>query len=460
MQDHVPVNVQSGILAESNQFGYYITYTLSPDDDLLPLIRDMVARFPSMIDECGRVFDVPSLSGVVAISSDAWDRLYPEARPMGLKSFPEMKQAGRFAPETPCDLFFQIRSDRHDINFIVARRIDGMLGEITNLQEAIPTFRYLDSRDLTGFVDGTENPQGEDRGRVALVGHEDPTFAGGSYLHIQRYVHNMPVWNTLTVKEQEKTVGRTKADNIEFEGDEKPLTSHIKRAGIKDEEGNSIEILRQSMPYGNLSGQGLYFVSYCRFSDNFTRMLANMIYSDAHGHYDHMMKYTEAVTGAALFAPSREFLAKYVGAAAEAEQLKKEKAEAEAKRLADAEAELNSTRSELAYTPLSEAFANPDGVSPVEPEVDPEAETEKKVSDQVQTPDLAPEVATDIKSPTPTNTGGRRYSASFYQAMLEDDDEQRQSQQVKPNNENKNLKQQSGLPWTLTEEGKKGLKDD
>ncbi|WP_086481343.1 Dyp-type peroxidase [Oceanospirillum sanctuarii] len=460
MQDHTLKNVQSGILAESNQFGYYITYTLSPDDDLLPLVRDMVARFPSMIDECGRVFDVPSLNGVVAISSDAWDRLYPEGRPAALKSFPEMKQGARVAPETPCDLYFQIRSDRHDINFIVARRIDGMLGEIANLQEAIPTFRYLDSRDLTGFVDGTENPQGEDRAKVALVGNEDQAFAGGSYVHLQRYVHNMPVWNGVPVKEQEQVIGRTKAENIEFEGEEKPLTSHIKRAGIKDEEGSAIEILRQSMPYGNLSAQGLYFVSYCRFADNFTRMLASMIYSDTDGHYDHMLKYTEAVTGAALFAPSREFLAKYVGAAAEAEQLKKEKAEAEAKRLAEEEAELNSTRSELAYTPLSEAFANPDAVNPVEPEVDPDAETEKKVSDQVQTPEVAPEAAPEVKSVTPTNTGGRRYSASFYQAMLEDDEEQRQSQQETPDNESKNLKQQPGLPWTLTEEGKKGLKDD
>ncbi len=454
MQDQPLKNVQSGILAEPNQFGFYITYTLSHDDDLLPLIRDMVARFPAMIDECSRVFDVPSLNGVVAIGSDAWDRLYPQGRPVALKSFPEMKQGSRLAPETPCDLYFQIRSDRHDINFIVARRIDSMLGEIANLQEAIPTFRYLDCRDLTGFVDGTENPQGDERAKVALVGNEDPSFAGGSYVHIQRYVHNMPVWNEISVKEQEQVFGRSKADNIEFEGEAKPLTSHIKRTGIKDEEGEAIEILRQSMPYGNLSAQGLYFVSYCRFSDNFTRMLASMVYSDAHGHYDHMLKYTEAVTGAALFAPSRDFLVKYVGAAAEAEQLKKEKAAAEAQRLAEEEAELNSTRSELAYTPLSEAFVQPDALNRVEPEIekqqDAASETDKKVSD----PGTVPEV----KTITPTNTGARRYSASFYQAMLDDEEEEQQQNQQADSG--KNLKQQPGLPWKLTEEGKKGLKDD
>lgn len=447
MQDHTLQNVQSGILTESNQFGYYITYTLNPDDDLLPLIRDMVARFPAMIDECARVFDVPSLNGVVAIGADCWDRLYPEGRPAALKSFPEMKQASRSAPETPCDLYFQIRSDRHDINFIVARRIDGMLGEIARLEEAVPTFRYLDSRDLTGFVDGTENPEGAAREKVALVGPEDPVFSGGSYVHIQRYVHSLPVWNRLPVKEQEQVVGRTKSENIEFEGDEKPLTSHIKRAGIKDEEGDAVEVLRQSMPYGSLNEQGLYFVSYCRFADNFTRMLASMLYSDSEGHFDHMLKYTQAVTGAALFAPSREFLAKYVGAAAEAEQIKRDKAAAEAQRLAAEEEEQNSTRSELAYTPLSEAFESPEEPAPTVTD-----NQEAVVTDPAEKPNKP-----EVKTVAPTNTGGRRYSASFYQAMLEDDE---QEQQQKQNDDNKNLKQQPGLPWTLTEEGKKGRSDD
>jgi len=213
------------------------------------------------------------------------------------------------------------------------------------------------------------------------------------------------------------------------------------------------------MPYGNLSAQGLYFVSYCRFADNFTRMLASMIYSDADGYYDHMLKYTEAMTGAALFAPSREFLAKYVGAAAEAEQLKKEKVEAETKRLEEEQAELNSTRSELAYTPLSEAFAHPEALNPVEPEVEEKAEEKEEETPAPEKKEIESTAAPEVKTVTPTNTGGRRYSASFYQAMLEDDEDERQQQSPQPD-ESKNLKQQPGLPWTLTEEGKKGLKDD
>jgi Dyp-type peroxidase family len=431
---------QNGIMADSTAHGYYITYTLNTDDDFLPLIKDVLGRFPAMIDECKRVFNVPSLTGVVAIGAEAWQRLYPEAKPAALKPFPEMKQEQRVAPETPCDLFFQIRCDRQDINFVVGRRVDALLGELAILQESIPTFRYLDSRDLTGFVDGTENPQGDHKEKVAIVGQEDRPFVGGSYVHIQRYIHNLPVWNGLDVSDQEKVIGRTKTDNVEFTGDEKPLTSHVKRSGIKDEGGDSVEILRQSMPYGDLKEQGLYFVSYCRFADNFTRMLASMIYSDAHGNFDHLMKYTQAVTGAALFAPSREFLTQYVGAAAEAEKLRAQHAIDEAARLAAEEEERNSTRSELKYTPLSDDV--------VEPELElPEIESE---GGEVDTTPI--EKAEDPLRDNGPKVAGKRYSASFYQAMIEDDEQEKQAEA------DEKLKSLKSLPWSLTDAAKK--KDD
>lgn len=432
---------QDGILAESTAHGYYITYTLNSEDDYLPLIKDVLGRFPAMIDECKRVFEVPSLSGVVAIGAEAWQRLYPEAKPIALKPFPEMKQGERSAPETPCDLFFQIRCERQDINFVVARRVDALLGELAILQESIPTFRYLDNRDLTGFVDGTENPEGEHREKVAIVGQEDRNFVGGSYVHLQRYVHNLAVWNNLEVTEQEQVIGRSKTENVEFTGVNKPMCSHIKRSGIKDEGGDAVEILRQSMPYGDLKEQGLYFVSYCRFADNFTRMLASMIYSDAEGNFDHLMKYTQAVTGAALFAPSREFLTQYVGAAAEAERLRAQRIEEEAARLAAEEEERNSTRSELKYTPLSDEMIE------VNPEVD-----EPKPDTPV---DTAPEqMPMDDQPPASSN---KRYSASFYQAMIEDDEQEKQASEEQVEESLKNLK---SLPWSLNEDARKNKDQD
>ena len=120
------------------------------------------------------------------------------------------------------------------------------------LADEVHGFRYLDSRDLTGFVDGTENPEGEHRAEVALVGDEDPAFSGGSYIHLQRYEHDLNAWNQITVKQQEDILGRTKEDNREYASADKAAFAHTRRASLKDSEGRSIEILRHSMPYGNL----------------------------------------------------------------------------------------------------------------------------------------------------------------------------------------------------------------
>lgn len=439
-----PVVLQKGVLAEGTAFGYYLTYCLSEDELTYPLIVEMLARFHNMIDECVRTFNVPSLSAVVAVGAEAWEKLYGEAKPAALKAFPEMKQADRVAVATPCDLFFQIRSDRHDINFTVARRIQAILGEIAQLQEAIPSFRYLDSRDLTGFVDGTENPEGEHRHKVAIVGPEDAEFAGGSYVHIQRYVHDLASWNQQSVDQQEQIIGRTKTDNVEFKGEQKLPTSHIKRAGIKDEEGKPVEVLRQSMPYGDLNEQGLYFVSYCRFADNFTRMLASMIYQNADGHHDHLMGFTRAVTGAALFAPARSFLARYIGFAEKAEKLRLEREAAEAARLAAELAEQNSTRAELAYTPLSQAYLEPEVT--VADTVEPSDES--AVEDTAAEPKPLPTALDQAKPPT------KRYSAGFYQAMIEDAD----AEAVPDAKTEAPKKPLNALPWSLTDAGKQKKK--
>ncbi len=200
-----------------------------------------------------------------------------------------------------------IRSDRRDLNFDLARRFRRMLGTAVSVVEEVQGFRYLDSRDLTGFVDGTENPAGEDRAAVAIVGDGDPPFAGGSYVAIQRYVHDLAAWERLAVAEQEKIIARTKADDIEFKSEDKPATAHIKRVSIK-EDGKSLEILRHSMPYGDTGACGLYFIAYCNTPDHFDKMLARMLVAGADGHYDHLMQYSAAVTGASFFAPSRDML--------------------------------------------------------------------------------------------------------------------------------------------------------
>ncbi|GLX79114.1 peroxidase [Thalassotalea insulae] len=299
---------QFGICAEPSLHGYYLLFNALDDKDAH--VRQALSRLPALFDKYADRFSESNLTGVVAIGANYWDELYPSARPKALRPFNELSCDDRVAPSVNYDLYIEVRSDRADVNHIVAGKVCALMADSVELVEQVRGFRFLDGRDLTGFVDGTENPQGRHRREVALVSTEDdPEFAGGSYLHIQRYRHNLNLWNRLEVKEQEDVFARTKINNEEYTSENKPLTSHIKRTNLKDAEGNSIEILRQSMPYGDMKLQGLMFVAYCNSPEPFELMLKSMIVADEDGHFDHLLKYTQAETGAAFFAPSLNILA-------------------------------------------------------------------------------------------------------------------------------------------------------
>lgn len=298
---------QSGVCAEGNLHGQYLLFDCHEGNEAA--IRHQLKDISHYLDEITEQYCDVAFSGFIAIGAAYWDVLYTKARPALLRPFPSLEQDDRHAPSIPSDLFIHIRSDRADINYMVSNEICLMLEDLAALVEEVKSFRYLDNRDLTGFVDGTENPKGLHRHEVALVGEEDSGFRGGSYIHIQRYRHDLTKWNKLKVKQQEDIVGRTKDDNHEYSSFNKPKTSHIRRSGLKDDEGNAIEILRQSMPYGDMQEQGLFFISCCKTPLNFEVMLRSMIVGDNKGHYDHLLDYTQAVTGAAFFAPSLSFFA-------------------------------------------------------------------------------------------------------------------------------------------------------
>ena len=181
------------------------------------------------------------------------------------------------------------------------------LGETIEVMDEVQGFRYLDSRDLTGFIDGTENPSGAERAEVALIGAEEPEFAGGSYVFTQRYVHDFPKWNAIPLDEQEKTIGRRKADSAELPDAVKPPTAHISRVVI-EENDEELEILRHSFPYGTTSEAGLFFIAYTKDLAIPEKMLRRMLGSSGDGRHDHLMDYTQAVSGANFFAPSLELL--------------------------------------------------------------------------------------------------------------------------------------------------------
>lgn len=296
---------QSAIRAETGAFGLFLTLSLG-GADARP-VRAALAGFPDLTRQVAAEFDEPRLVSAVAIGHDCWPRLMGGARPAGLVPFQPLQDGPRLAPATPADLFLHIHSPRHDANFALARRIMVLLDGHVRLEEEIHGFKHRGGRDLTGFVDGTENPTGDERAEVALVGDEDAAFAGGSYVSLQRYVHLLPQWEVLPVAEQEGIIGRTKESDAELADAVKPPTAHIARVVI-EEDGAELEILRHSLPYGSTGESGLYFVAYGRSPGPFRKMLEAMVMADAEGNYDHLLDFSRPVTGAAFFAPSLELL--------------------------------------------------------------------------------------------------------------------------------------------------------
>lgn len=297
---------QSGVLPPANRYANLLTLMVAPEEAAAAAVRRAAAALPTLGAEIATLDPTAGLVQVLGIGAAAWPRVFPGAdKPDGLAPFTPFADGGRSAPASAADLFLHIRAERVDLCFELARRWVAELGQAVQVVEEIHGFRYLDSRDLTGFVDGTENPKDAHRAEVALV--PDGPFAGGSHVNIQRYIHDLAAWNRLSVAEQEQVIARTKADDVEFAPEDKPETAHIKRVSLK-ENGQSLELLRHSMPYGTAAEHGLYFIAYAGRPDTFRRMLERMIVADAAGHHDHLMDYTRAVTGASFFAPAGDWL--------------------------------------------------------------------------------------------------------------------------------------------------------
>ncbi len=297
---------QGAVLNKSGHYGFYLTLTLRRGAPL-GAVRKACAGLPALTAAVAKQMGEKKLYSAVAFGPRAWPKLFKSAAPVGLVPFRAIKDGPREMPATPGDIFVHIHSEHHYANFHLARLFMAQVRKATNLVEEIHGFRNFEERDLIGFVDGTENPTGTDRVEAVIVGREDKEFAGGSYMSVQRFVHNLDLWERQAVKKQENTVGRTKATNIEMEDGVKPETAHIARV-VMEENGKELEILRQGLPYGTTGEAGINFIAYVRNPAIYRRMLGRMMHPDAHGHYDHLLNFTKPVTGTNYFAPSLEVL--------------------------------------------------------------------------------------------------------------------------------------------------------
>ena len=257
-------------------------------------------------------FRIPEggLTCVVGVGSAAWDRLFSGPRPAELHALPEIAGKRHRAVSTPGDLLFHIRAVQMDLCFELAGQImDRLRGKVTVVEE-LHGFKYFDERDLLGFVDGTENPTGQAAFDAVTIGGDDQAFAGGSYVVIQKYLHDLDAWNALPVEAQEKVVGRTKLADIEMPDEIKPSNSHVALNVIKDPDGTELKILRDNMPFGHVgSGEfGTFYIAYSSTPQITERMLNKMFIGDPPGNYDRILDFSTAVTGTLFFVPSQDFL--------------------------------------------------------------------------------------------------------------------------------------------------------
>lgn len=294
---------QSGILPEASSHAIFLTLRLKSGDQAVAGARHLLGAAPRLTGELATAYPNAGLFSVVAVGADCWQTLVGTPNPKQLSPLRERRFGDRVSPSTPADLMVHIRSERRDLNFELERRILAAAEDSIEVIEERVGFRYLDSRDLTGFVDGTENPEGDERSEVALVGDEDPEHAGGSYVILQRYVHDLERWQQLPQAEQEGIIGRTKDTDEELGDDIKPESAHIARVVI-EEDGEELEILRHSMPWGHCKQAGLMFIAYTRQQRIFDKMLDSMFDTQHSGVHDRLMEFTRAETGAYFFAPS------------------------------------------------------------------------------------------------------------------------------------------------------------
>jgi putative iron-dependent peroxidase len=249
------------------------------------------------------------LSCIMGFGSEAWDRLFGGARPKELHPFREIR--GRHhAPATPGDVLFHIRARSMDLCFELAMQIMARLGKAVTIVDETHGFKFFDQRDMVGFVDGTENPVGQESIDAVLIGDEDPAFAGGSYVIVQKYLHDLDGWNALPVERQEGIIGRRKLSDIELEDAVKPSSAHNALTSITDEDGNELKIVRDNMPFGEIGkgAFGTYFIGYSRSPSRIERMLQNMFVGDPPGNYDRLLDFSRATTGSLFFVPPATFL--------------------------------------------------------------------------------------------------------------------------------------------------------
>jgi putative iron-dependent peroxidase len=296
---------QGGILPEPSESALFLIANV--DERAGRSVAKALARVPELTRRLALAAPRARLRSVVSLGPGFWNAVSPGLRPRRFAAFPALEAGELRAPATGGDVLLHVVARRPDLCFELALRARREFGDAVSVLDEVHGFRYLDARDLTGFIDGTENPKGRARAAAALIGAEDRACAGGSFAFTQRYVHDLAKWGGLAVREQEAVIGRRKRDSRELSARAKPPTAHIARTVI-EEDGEELEIVRHSFPYGTTSECGLFFIAYTKDLAIPEKMLRRMLGAAGAGPHDRLLEFTRAVSGATFFAPPLRLL--------------------------------------------------------------------------------------------------------------------------------------------------------
>lgn len=289
----------------------FMIFGLQNGNEALAKVKDLCADFTAVARSMRTRLPDSAISCVMGFGAEAWGRLFPKrGKPKELEVFKEIKGSKYTAVSTPGDIFFHIRAARLDVCLEAATIISSKLQGAVYPIDEVQGFRYFDGRSIIGFVDGTENPEDEERLTSAAIGADDADFAGGSYAFVQKYLHDMNAWNALSTEEQEKAIGRRKFNDVELSDEEKPENAHNAVTNIEDEDGNELKIVRANMPFANpAKGEfGTYFIGYAGKFSTTRKMLENMFIGEPTGNTDRLLDFSTAATGTLFFVPSAELL--------------------------------------------------------------------------------------------------------------------------------------------------------
>lgn len=305
------------VTAPLTRHATFLVLTAATSPSAIPTIRSTLAGVSSLAKNVSFRDADAKFTCTVGIGPSIWDSLTNNLpRPKELHPFREVKGAKHTAVSTPGDLLFHIRSERRDLCFEFERQLMDTLGDAVHLEDETTGFRYFDTRDLLGFVDGTANPVGPDAPSTVLVADDDDPSAassapGGSYVVVQKYVHDLPGWKGLGAEQQEQIIGRTKSDNMELDdAEDGKQASHKTLSTIEDEDGNEHDILRDNMPFGSPGAgeYGTYFIGYTRRLWVIEKMLERMFVGHPPGLHDRLLDFSRPLTGCVFFAPSVDVL--------------------------------------------------------------------------------------------------------------------------------------------------------